>query len=147
MLLALAAAILVAALSGQGAGAGVGWCRFDPIVLIDGEIADIFVAAPFDAPLRVTGPTEITVTVPVGVSTTLVLSDLGFGKGEIVRFEESRKLRRTASGIEIKIAVYVPTADGGMPVLVEFAPRLLGILAPTSAEGVSNTWVVLKTTF
>jgi hypothetical protein len=142
----LVLAALLLALQVQGATAGLGWCRSDPVVTIDGRLADIFVSAPLDAPLKVTGPTKIVVTVPVGVEARLVLADLGFGKGEEVSFAQSRALKKTATGIEVQVAVYVPATDGTMPVKVEFAPGLLGLLRPASAQGTANAWVVLNTT-
>jgi hypothetical protein len=122
------------------------WCRTDPVVLIGGDVADIFVSAPLNAPLRVTGPNRIVVMVPEGVETALVLATLGFGQGEQVEFVESRKLRTTARGIQLKIKVYVP-ATVDMPVRVEFAPRLIGILDPVIERGTANHWVVLDTVF
>jgi hypothetical protein len=119
------------------------WCRTDPVVAVDGQPADVFVAAPPDAPTRVTGPTRIEVAVPPGVDAVLVASTLGFGQGEEVAFDELPALAVTEQGIEVRVRVYVP-ADDAMPVLVEFAPRVVGVLAPASAEGTANAWVVLK---
>ena len=98
-------ALLVLVMPAQ---AGMGWCKNDPVVLIDGQLADIFVSAPLDAPLKVTGPTEIVVTLPVGVDASIVLTDLGFGQGERITFGASRALRVTSEGIQVRIAVHVP---------------------------------------
>jgi hypothetical protein len=139
-------AILVLSLTAQAAAAGVGWCRSDPLVAIGGEVADVFVAAPPDAPLRVTGPTQIVVTVPKrGVSAELVLATVGFGHGEEVTFVESSHMKVTDAGIGVRIDVFVPANDDAMPVRVEFAPRVVGILNPAAAEGVANTWVTVAT--
>lgn len=127
-------------LSGQSAKAGVGWCRLDPIVMIDGNIADIFVAVPLLDLLKVNGPTEIIVTTPPDVSAYLILPGVGFLHGEIVTFETSPELNVTEEGIDVWIQVYVP-ARKNIPVLVEFAPHIIGILWPTSAEGTANSWV------
>ena len=144
----LSLAIPVYALTAPGAAASVRWCRSDPLVAIDGELADIFVAAPIEAPLTVTGPTEIVVTVPKReVSAELILATLGFGRGEKVTFAESSRLKVTDAGIQVQIDVFVPASDDAMPVRVEFAPRIIGILSPASAEGVANTWVTLRTEF
>jgi hypothetical protein len=142
---ALALVVLAFVLAAPGAAAVKGWCKTDPVIMVDGQIADVFVSAPLYAPLKVTGPTQIVVTVPVGVDAWLVASDLGFGRGEVVTFAESSDLQRTATGVEVEVAVYVP-ATTAMPVRVEFAARLLGILAPAWAEGTANAWVSLKTT-
>lgn len=121
------------------------WCRTDPIVAIDGTLADVFVSGPLDAPLKVTGPTKMVVTVPEGVSTYLILMDFGFGRGYDVTFKQSRALKTTAKGIQVKVEVYVPSNDSRMPIKVEFAPRLLGILWPDSVEGTANQWITLNT--
>lgn len=136
--------VAVVALAGPVA-AGRSWCRTDPVIAVDGTLADVFVSGPVEAPLLVTGPTEIVVTVPVGVDAQLILAELGFGKGQVVTFRESPKLKRTATGIQLEIGVYVPAVDSDMPVRVEFAPRIVGLLAPESVEGTANQWVVLKT--
>ena len=135
---------LLAAPTADQAAASKSWCRTDPIVLIDGHVTDIFVAAPLTAPLLVTGPTQVVVTVPSGVDAWLVLADLGLGRGEEVSFEESDEIRETRQGVEVRVAVYVPATDDAMPVMVEVAPRLLGILWPDRAEGVANEWVVVE---
>ena len=138
----------------RGTLAGRAWCRTDPVVSINGELADVFVAGPPEAPLLVNGANEIVVTVPDGVKKQLVLNDLGFGQGNTVSFKTSSRLRVTRSGVEVKVAVRVPVDDsklpdydGPMPVRVEFAPRVVGILSPASAEGTANQWVTLRTTF
>ena len=119
-----------------------GWCRSDPLILIEGVVVDIFCTAPLTALLHVTGPTEIVVAVPVGVQPTLVLAGVGFGRGEIVRFEERNRLQQSAEGLEVEVEVYVP-ASRELPIGVELARNLVGILDPTVAEGVTNQWISL----
>ena len=142
--LGLAAAGLGGSVSPVGAIRG--WCRSDPLIAINGDLADIFCTAPLTAPLYVTGPTEIVVTVPRGVRAKLILAGPGFGQGEEVRFDESRKLKETESGIEVNVAVWVP-ARNEMEIGVEFAPRIIGILNPDRAQGTVNEWIRLGTTF
>ncbi len=146
LVLALVLALVVLALApARDTAAAVQWCRTDPVVSIGGDVADIFVAAPFDAPLKVTGPNQVVVVVPNGVPAHLVLKDLGFGKGEEVTFQESAKLKATEDGIEVVVKVMVPASEDDMPVRVEFAPRVVGVLQPASAEGTANEWVTLRT--
>jgi hypothetical protein len=133
------AALMV--ISTPAASASVGWCRSDPLIMVDGTIADVFVSAPLDALLKVTGPTQIVISTPAEVDAVLILSTLGFGRGEIVAFEQSRRLKVTDEGIELQIQVFVPATDDQMPVLVEFAPRIIGILAPVVSEGTANDWI------
>ena len=109
--------------------------------MVEGNIADIFVSAPVDALLKVTGPTQIVVSTPADVDAVLIASTLGFGYGEIVVFEESRRLKVGDDGIDLQIQVFVPATDDQMPVLVEFAPRLLDILAPVAMQGTANDWI------
>jgi len=148
-LAALPGAALALAAAVRGAEARRAWCRTDPVVRIGGALADIFVSAPLGsvakALLTVTGPNQITVTVPSGVEARLVLADLGFGRGNTVTFAQSPDLKTTAKGIQVRVEVLVP-ATTSFPVRVEFAPRVLGLLSPASAEGTSNSRVTLTTT-
>lgn len=144
-LCALALSVLMLALTAPGVGAGVGWCRDDPVVVIDGEVADIFVSVMFDDLTKVNGPTQIVVSTPVGVDMKLAIAAVGFGHGEDVRFAESKSLQVTSEGIEVRIKVHVPASVDAMPVRVEFAPRAVGVLNPATAEGTTNDWVSLRT--
>jgi hypothetical protein len=119
-----------------------GWCRSDPFIAIEGVVIDIFCTAPLEAPWYVTGPTEIVVSVPVGVSAALVVAGVGFGHGEVVRFEEKSRLKQLADGLELEVGVYVP-ANRELPIGVELARNLVGILTPTTAEGLTNQWITL----
>ncbi len=141
---ALAVMAISMVLSVTGAAAGVGWCRTDPVFMIDGDVADIFVSAPIDAPLKVTGPTEIVVSTPPGVDAALIASTLGFGQGEVVTFEQSQSLKVRAEGIDLRIRVLVPATGEELPVLVEFAPRVLGVLTPVTAQGTTNDWISFR---
>jgi hypothetical protein len=128
--------------------ASKGWCRTDPIVSIGGRTADILVAGPQNAPELVTGPTRVYVLVPVGVPTSLIASDMGFGYGAETVFQERADLQVTADGIEVIVTVFVPSTDNTMPVLVEFAPFEREMLRPIAAvEGTANSWVTLEVTF
>lgn len=144
-LVSLLLVTLALSVTTYGASAGTSWCRSDPLLLIDGDVAQVFVAGPLTAPLQVTGPTEVIVTVPVGVRADLILTDLGFGRGWEVTIEESPRLQKSRlHGIEVMVSVYVPTRTDDMAVRIEFAPRIVGILSPQSVEGTSNSWVHLK---
>jgi hypothetical protein len=141
----LTAAVVIASLGFLArvptAEAGKGWCRSDPVVIIDGQIADVFVGSTLDALITTTGPIRIVVTVPPGTSTTYVISDLGFGHGYDFSFAESPDLVATDDGVPVNVDVYVPATKDSLPVSVFFAPRLLGILRPASADGYANSWV------
>jgi hypothetical protein len=142
----LCLAILVLSLTPHGTSASVGWCRSDPVVMFETDLADIFVAAPPAVLLKVTGPTEIVVTIPEGVSASVVTYGQGFGRGESITIVSSPDLQKTTSGIQVRIDVLVPATEN-LPIRVEFAPRVVGILSPASANGFANTWVSLSTEF
>jgi hypothetical protein len=114
-------------------------------VTIDGTVADVFVSVPVADLLTVSGPTEFVITVPKGSDAYLVAAGVGFGYGEVVEFQESASLKATPTGIELRVEVYVPATDGSTPVLVQFAPRIVGILDPVSTEGAANAWISLRT--
>lgn len=145
LLLALALSVSALAVTTSGAFAGRLWCPTDPVVIINGNVADVFVSSTVLASLSVTGPTQVVITVPDGVS-TLGIPDLGFLRGEVLTFKHSSDLQVTPDGIQMQIAVYVP-AGASLPVKVDFAPRILGILWPSSAIGTSNQWITLKVLF
>ena len=140
----LAFSILALALTVSSADANYRWCRTDPVVVIDGRLADIFVSARFDDLEKVKGPTEIVVSTPVGVDAALAIATAGFGYGEKVRFAESESLEVTPEGIELRIKVRVPARDDAMPIRVEFAPHVVGVLQPVEAKGHANEWISLR---
>lgn len=136
-------ATLLVAPGGTAMGS-IGWCKSDPVVQIGPNIVDIVLTAPADAPFKVTGPNEIVIMVPESVSATAVRL-VGFGRGEIVSVVHSEELAVTEDGIEVVVQAFVPATDDAMPVSVDFAPNVLGLLAPARAQGVANSWITLET--
>lgn len=126
------------------------WCSMDPIVIIDGRLADIFLSSDIKLLLTATGPSVIRVGLPVGSKGKVLLSDLGFGlKGYDIKFETDSSLVSTKSHTEVSVKAYVPSKDSTLPLKITFAPRSLNsslkqILFGTSAEGMVNEWVHLK---
>jgi hypothetical protein len=145
LLLAAVIALMGSLVGGIGsASAGRAWCRTDPILIIDGQISDIFVAGPLTAPFQVTGPTKINIYVPHDAGLIIAIPDLGFLKGVDMQVIRSANLQKTPEGrIPLKIEVYVPAQSSSMPIAVEFAPRVLGILDPVRVEGTANQWITL----
>lgn len=125
--------------------AGVGWCRTDPIMLIDGNIVDIFVTGPLLTPLYVTGPNHIVISVPREIDAHLVLAGPGFGRGEKVTVEKRSDLKVHGDSFEVEVKAYVP-ARKNIDIGVEFAPNVVGVLFPDRATGKANEWVTLRTT-
>ncbi len=142
---ALLFSMVTLALAVPSASAGVGWCRDDPVVVVDGQIANIYVSAQFEDLSKVTGPTEIVISTPVGVDLALAVAGPGFGYGEHVSFVESKSLQVNSEGIEVRIKVRVPAGSDAMPIRIEFAPKVVGVLHPAAAEGTANDWISLRT--
>jgi hypothetical protein len=143
-----AAALAAAGTSGtfRPAVAARGWCRSDPLVRIDGELAYIIATAPRTIRKAVTGPTEIVVTVPMGVQTKLVAAGSTFGEGETVRFAYSQDRAEASLGIDITVEAKVPARED-LPIGLEVARRTRGNhKKPTRANGRTNRWVTLSTT-
>ena len=123
------------------ASASYTWCRSDPVVVVDGYTMDVFVSVPLDDLSKVTGATEIVVITPPGTDVALATLGVGFGYGEHVAFEDSPSLSVTSQGMEIRVEVFVPTSDNSVPVNLQVAPRIIGILSPTTDAGHANQWV------
>jgi hypothetical protein len=118
--------------------------------MIDGQLADVFVASDLAMQLSATGPTSIRVSIPVGSQGSVWLTDTGFGlHGYDIVFVETASLVRSGGQTSVRVDVYVPARDSSLPVTVTFAPRSLGssvpdILFGMSADGNANSWVTLR---
>ncbi len=134
---------LVLGVGRRDASAVLEWCKTDPIVTIGDATVSIFVSATTDILGNATGPTEVVVTVPTGVSYSLVATDNGFGYGETVTFVESDNLRATPKKTQITVDVYVP-ATGPYAVQVEVVPAIAGVVT-SSTTGETNAWLRLGT--
>ena len=141
---ALVLVLGVFAVFAPNASAGISWCRVDPGVSINGQTVSIFIASTEEIFEQATGPTDVVVSVPVGVSTELLWTDAGFGYGETVTFVESSRLRATSSGVQIMVSAYVPATES-LPVLVEIVPADAGVVT-ASAQGATNAQVRVSTT-
>lgn len=141
---ALVLVLGVFAVFAPNASAGIVWCRVDPAVSINGQTVNIFIASTEEIFQQATGPTDVVVSVPVGVSAQLLWTDPGFGYGETVTILESSRLRVTSSGVQIMVSAFVP-ATGSLPVLVEIVPANAGVVT-ASAQGATNAQVRVLTT-
>jgi hypothetical protein len=129
----------------QSAISARGWCRSDPLVRIDGELVYIVFAAPRTIRKVVTGPTEVVITVPLGVQTALVAAGSGFGEGETVRFVQSRETIESRSDFDILVETRVPASED-LPIGLEVARRTRGNhKQPARANGQTNRWIALST--
>ena len=141
-LIAVIASVLFGPLD---AAAARHWCKTDPAVLIDGQLANILVMVPVPQLLEVDGATEIRLTIPAASEAVMVSPGVGFGYGENLTILKSSSLTRSATHIDIIVEVLVPGSNALLPVKVEFAPRGLGILNPIAREGYADRWITMTT--
>jgi hypothetical protein len=139
------AALLLA--PGPVAHSSHGWCASDPVVLIGDTLTHITLSAPATAPLKVTGPNEIIVTIPYTLSGVVMTPGPGFGRGESVTIVQSLDLQSTQDWVEVTIQAFVPASDDTMEIGVEFATLDLGLLTPTRTHGVANSWITMSAGF
>lgn len=91
------------------AGAGVSWCRADPIVDLNGKRVQIWVAVPEQYVDKVTGPIEVQINVPNSVSRKVVMLDAGFnGYGEKVTFTTNNGTLMPDGSFWMTVIVRVP---------------------------------------
>ena len=134
-----ALALAGGALLAERASAGIGWCRADPVLTINGKTYHIYVSGPSDLLTASTGPIRLKVTVGGNARVSLSDPDAGFGDGWSFSVSVSSTLQ-TLPGpyYELKASVYVP-ATGDYPIIVETQNMQTG--AWSSAEGRTNTKV------
>jgi hypothetical protein len=146
----LAVVVLSISVGGSRADAARGWCLADPLIMVDGHLADVFVSSDPAMLLKASGPIEMVITIPTGSKGVVILTDLGFLKGYKISFKHSSSLKKTRSHTQVQVSVYAPNKGAKLPVKVTFAPRTLksglkAILFGQSVSGYSNSWVTLKT--
>lgn len=97
-------AVALLTLLAPHASAEIAWRRTDPALSINDQTVNIFAARTVEIFQQATGPTHVTVSVPVGISAEFLWTDPGFRYGETVSIVESCRLRVTASGVQIMVA-------------------------------------------
>ena len=143
-LLSTSLALLALLLLALPAGAGVSWCRSDPIISLNGKVSNTWVLTPNEIFLeRANAPTRVVYTIPEDVEAELLFTDEGFGLGYEVRFVSSRTMSVNPDGsIPVKVAIFVPS-NKSFPVMVQWEPVGHGVTA--SANGVTNNWISITT--
>jgi hypothetical protein len=122
--IALALGLLAVLLLAAPAEAGRRWCARDPIVRLNGAEVQIWVAVPAEYEAAVSGPIQVRIATPRGVTREVVLTDEGFnGHGEAVTF--APRAGRVSGGsfvasVEIRVPVdAAAVAAKAVPVRVE----------------------------
>jgi hypothetical protein len=148
--LALVAAlsIFAALIAAAPVGAGISWCRADPVFSLDGKVGHVYLSTHDGLQHLNNSSLDVVIAHPHKVATKLIAIDGGFGQGMSVNFRETKKdstdLVKTPAGYEIEVWTYVPARDSSMPILVEFAPGD-GNVVTASVIGTANQWIVLRT--
>lgn len=118
-LIALAFGLLAVLIFASPASAGWQWCAKDPVVRLNGTQTQIVVAIPVELQTAVTGPIQVDIAVPAGVSRELISTDAGYnGYGESVRFTTDSSLPSAGGTFVIRVRASVPLdarANGGQP--------------------------------
>lgn len=146
----VAALILSVAVGGPRAEAARGWCMADPLIMVDGQLADVFVYSDPAMLLKASGPIKMVITIPTNSKGAVILTDLGFLRGYEITFKHSSALKKTRTHTQVQVSVYAPNSGAKLPIKVTFYPRTLtsglgDILFGKSATGLSNSWVTLNT--
>jgi hypothetical protein len=136
----------IAALGASPAAAGRTWCKRDPVVKIDGKVADIYLSSYTELDHTVTGPAEIVVSIPRGSTGELLATDRGFGgHGYVVTFSVDETLKRSSVNTQVRVQAFVPSDDDSLPLKVDFTPRSSDLRAASAQGTVNKYWVTLKT--
>jgi hypothetical protein len=110
LILSLSLALFVILLVASPALAGRRWCARDPIVSLDGNHLQVWVAIPEEYVYLVNGPIEVTFKTPAGITRSVVMTDDGFnGHGEVVTFVDDPKSEVNPNGsFTVRVWVSVP---------------------------------------
>ncbi len=139
LLLGLIALLMVAA----PAGAGVSWCRADPIVSLNGTQVQVWVAMPDQYVGLVNGPINVQFVTPSTVQRYVVMTDSGFnGYGETVSFSNKNKVQSNGA-FSTNITVTVPIQPGTVqPVNIPVQVEVIVNGQSTWYMGTANgTWI------
>lgn len=110
LILCLSLTLIATLLVATPATAGRRWCARDPIVSLDGNIVQVWVAIPDEYVHLVNGPIDVQFKTPAGMARSVVLTDDGFnGYGEVVSFADDPKGSVNPKGsFTVRIWVSVP---------------------------------------
>jgi hypothetical protein len=108
--LTIGLALLAVLVLATPAMAGRRWCSRDPIVALNGHDLQMWVAIPEEYETLVTGPVDVRIGVPAGVTTETLFTDEGFnGFGETVTYDILKGGKVYTDGsFDIEVRVMVP---------------------------------------
>ena len=119
---------LLAVIVFSGSMLAGGWCRADPIVEIDGEEIQVWVAIPNAFQPAVNGPINVMFAQPWDAETEVTFVDAGFnGHGETVQFVNAGT-RNSDGSMNVGVWVQVPIDASMLPYGVYEVPVRLEIV-------------------
>lgn len=131
LLAALVCGLLATLVLTMPAGAGVSWCRADPIVEIEGHRIQMWVGVPEGYAQHVNGPVRFRIDLPAEFQRRVIMTDAGFnGHGETVRWGETVN----QVTLTVKVPMNQATLGAGVQVPVE-----LTIVSPWGTHVVYGT--------
>src|SRR4051794_20750710 len=114
LLAVLTGTLLFTATRASEASAARGWCRTDPVIMVDGQLADVFIGSTLAMLTSATGPLQLEITIPTQATGSVVLTDLGFLKGYNIVFKHSSALTRTGNHTQLQLRVYAPATSSNL---------------------------------
>jgi len=128
------------ALEAAPAGAGLSWCRADPLITVNGKTGHVYVDSTEAMYASAAGPVALEVRIPPGSIASAAPLDDGFGHGYAISYAEDPGLKRGGDFTEVRVAALAPARDGSLPVRVTFhadAPNL----KDSVKTGYANQWI------
>ena len=111
------------------------WCRADPVVRLDGTLADITISVPLEYTSMVNGPLHFEIQTPKSTSRQVVVSDAGYNlHGSEVIFTDGggvTKDKQIPTGISVRVPIDESRLAPGEVVPVELT------VIPENGEPVS----------
>jgi hypothetical protein len=140
-LFAVTFAMLALLVLAMPVSAGRQWCAKDPIVLLNGAELQIWVAVQEqDVPL-VSGPVEVEVVTPAGVTREVIFLDEGFNNhGEVVTFTDHGGRVNAGGVFDVQVNVIVPIAGASVasiPVQITLINRDTQLVREGTSAGTS----------
>jgi hypothetical protein len=125
------------------ASAGIGWCRTDPLITVNGRTGHVYLDSTDAMMTSATGPILLEIRVPVGSTTAAVPLDSGFGYGYSITFKEDAELATRGPFSEVRVSAFVPAKDSSLPVKVTFHADRAN-LRESIKTSTANTWILTR---
>ncbi len=144
--------ILASLLVASPASAGRRWCARDPIVNLNGNTVQVWVAIPEEYVSLVDGPVEVEFKTPTGMSRSVVMTDDGFnGFGEVVSFSDDPRSKLNPKGaftIQIRVAVPIDESRAGSTLKASDIPTQITVIDGESTQvfhgWYTGSWVTTR---